>query len=546
MARRGKRGQGEREQGERVQIAQRYVDGQATADDMRTLNEQLRRDAAFRQWFIEMLNLDSALGAAFADGGGDLPASGLPIPLVSPVVAATGVSPPVLGNESASGGVGDGPASVMNTALGQSSGSSGGAFATGWLAFGALVFLALVFAVWWWRPGISAELARIESAEGVAELADLSVLGNEWREIDAGTVELVTARGARVVIEAPAMFRFETEQRLRLSYGRVAADVPPAAKGFTVVTPTGDAIDLGTRFGVDVPADGHAEVHVFEGEVVAQTTSGQRRRSLTVGEAFLMTDDNGTQRSLRSSAFIEPDEVASLHAALAAGQQRRSNEARAALRRDPALIAHLDFESDDLPDGVYRMVQGRWPGSRAPEFVHEGDHMKLDVGGEGSWPQLTLCAWLRLDRLGEPYQSLLHTDGWDRNNFGQVHWMVTRHTTMRLALFGNTLAPGSVETEEYPDSRTSVLPERGRWIHLATVYDSDKKTVRFYLNGRFDSETRQAIAHPARLGPARIGNWDRNDRKLSGRVDELLLLGRAMSDKEVQALYEAGNPYHGF
>jgi hypothetical protein len=30
---------------------------------------------------------------------------------------------------------------------------------------------------------------------------------------------------------------------------------------------------------------------------------------------------------------------------------------------------------------------------------------------------------------------------------------------------------------------------------------------------------------------------------LSGRVDELLLLGRTMSDEEVRALYEAGNPY---
>jgi hypothetical protein len=30
---------------------------------------------------------------------------------------------------------------------------------------------------------------------------------------------------------------------------------------------------------------------------------------------------------------------------------------------------------------------------------------------------------------------------------------------------------------------------------------------------------------------------------LSGRVDELLLLGRTMNDEEVRALYEAGNPY---
>jgi hypothetical protein len=151
---------------------------------------------------------------------------------------------------------------------------------------------------------------------------------------------------------------------------------------------------------------------------------------------------------------------------------------------------------------------------------------------------------VRIDRLGAPYQSLLHTDGWSKDNPGQVHWMINRDTTMRLALIGNTLAPGSDEHDGYPDSRTPVLPEQGRWVHLATVYDSTQGTVRFYLNGQFDKETRQQIAHPARLGPAQIGNWNQKDRKLSGRVDELVLLGRALTDDEIRDLYAAGNPYH--
>ena len=54
--------------------------------------------------------------------------------------------------------------------------------------------------------------------------------------------------------------------------GRLAADVPPSAKGFTVITPTGDAVDLGTRFGVDVPSSGSAEVHVFQGEVITKAS----------------------------------------------------------------------------------------------------------------------------------------------------------------------------------------------------------------------------------------------------------------------------------
>jgi hypothetical protein len=257
--------------------------------------------------------------------------------------------------------------------------------------------------------------------------------------------------------------------------------------------------------------------------------------------------DRGTStaRDLRSAAFIQLDEMRELSAGLDAGQRARSEAALALLRQDPTLIALLDFEVPDsasLP-GVFRSVQGRWPGSHAPEFVEVGDHLKLDVGGGRDWPQLTLAAWVRLDRLGEPYQSLLHTDGWESSNPGQVHWMITHHATMRLALRGNTLAAGFEEPGGNPDSLTPVLPEQGRWVHLAAVYDAPAKTVRFHLNGRLDREVRLNVAHPARLGPAQIGNWNRNDRRLSGRVDELVLLGRAMSAAEVGALHAAGSPY---
>ena len=316
-------------------------------------------------------------------------------------------------------------------------------------------------------------------------------------------MDLTTARGARVVIEAPAVFHFESAQRLHLMQGRLTADVPPAAKGFTVVTPTGQAVDLGTKFGVDVPLREEAEIHVFQGEVIAQSSAGGKRQSLRDGEAFRLQSGAGTPRELRSAAFIRPEEVSALHAALEAGQRVSSDAALLALRQDPELIALLDFESNELPAGNYRMVQGRWPGSHAPEFVNVGDHMRLDAGGVREWPQLTLAVWVRLDRLGEPYQSLLHTDGWS-DSLGQVHWMVTRHTTMRLALFGNVLAPGSDEREGFPDSRTSVLPEQGRWVHLATVYDATKQTVRFYFNGEFDKETRQAVSYPARLARPRL------------------------------------------
>lgn len=478
-----------------TKLIEAYLDGSITPAEMQQLNALLLADAEARREFTEILNVDSALAAMAADWMKD----------EAPVVRQT----------------------KWRTASPR------------WIAAAASV--ALLLGGWWWQDSQRA-FAMVEKAAGAVEMLDGAALRNESHEIKAGSVALITARGARIVIEAPAAFHFESAQRLHMKRGRLAADVPPSAKGFTVITPTGDAVDLGTRFGVDVPASGAAEVHVFQGEVIAKASGAPSRQSLRTGDAVTFDQGASTARELRSSAFIQADEMSELTAGLAAGQRARSEAALEKLKHDPALITLLDFETDDTLPGVYRRVQGRWPGSHAPEFVHVGDHLKLDVGGGRDWPQLTLAAWVRLDRLGAPYQSLLHTDGWDSSNPGQAHWMVTHHATMRLALRANTLVLGSGEQYE-ADSLTPVLPEQGRWVHLASVYDSQARTVRFYLNGRFDKEVRFQVSHPARLGPAQIGNWDRNDRKLSGRVDELLLLGRAMSDDEIQALHAAGNPY---
>ena len=403
-----------------------------------------------------------------------------------------------------------------------------------WLAASACLLAVIIGGVMSRRP-----YATVTVGIGTAGLDTGRAVHGEPYELAAGVLELETRRGAQIVIEAPATFRFESPQRLRMTKGRIAADVPPRAKGFTVVTPSGEAIDLGTRFAVDVPASGAAEVHVFSGEVVARAGT-KTRTSLRDGEAFSLAAN--ASRELRTAAFIRRGEVAGLAAAVAAGQERHSRQATDRLREDPALIAAIDFEDDDHA-GQYRVVQGRWPGSRAADFTNVGDHLALDVGGDADWPQLTIAAWVRLDRLGEPFQSLYHTDGWSKENPGQVHWMIVDSGVMRLALPGWKLAADAVERHGHPESRTPVLGTEGRWMHLAFVYDADARTASFYVDGRSDGVTELAFAVPARLGPARVGNWNARDRKLSGRVDELVFVGRVLSADEIRALYETGVPY---
>lgn len=390
------------------------------------------------------------------------------------------------------------------------------------------------------RNGAGQTVATVVKAVGDDGLRSGQSVGTLPHELAAGTVELVTARGVGLVIEAPASFRFETAERLRLDRGRIAADVPPAGKGFTVITPSGKAVDLGTRFGIDVEPKGGAEVHVFEGEVIAESKRGDRR-SVRDGEAVSLAAGN-EDREVRTGAFIRDGEIPSLYAGFEAGRVDRSGAMIEKLRSDASVIACLDFEGDEKPKGQYRLVQGRWPGSKAADFGSHKDHILVDFGGDRLWPQLTFAAWVRLDKVVNRFQALYHTDGWNLEKPGQVHWLVAGAGVLRFSPNMSKLAAGVIDQDYYPTSR-SVLDEKGRWSHIATVYDSDSKTTRFFLDGVFDRETRLAVAPPAMLGPARIGNWNRTDRKLSGRIDEFVALGRALSAAEISELHAAGNPY---
>jgi ferric-dicitrate binding protein FerR (iron transport regulator) len=482
---------------ERLDWLRSYSEGTATPDTIAALERSLCADDSFRDLFLEYLNVDLAL--------------------TTPGPSAD------MARESVAAACLPGRRSRLAGFVG--------------LALAAAAAILAVTAAGWLQP-----FATVAQAIGGGDLATGDTLRGRTYEIGSGLVELRTARGATVVVEAPARFRFESSQRLRVERGRLAADVSPAAKGFTVITPDGDAVDLGTRFGVDVPAAGRAEIHVLSGQVLARA-SRSSVQSLETGQATVFDHGTSLSRDLRSSAFIEPGEVPALAAAVSAGQQARDAGVVERLRQDPYLIALLDFEEVGPDPATCRFVQGRWPGSRAAEFVDVGDHMTVALGVGDSWPRLTIAAWVRLDRLGDPYHSLYHTDGWAEDNPGQVHWMIGQNGTMRLALREMRLAADARERDGFPESLTPVFKSQGRWVHLATAYDAAAGTARFFVDGRLDGETRLAHAPPARLGPARIGNWSGRDRKLSGRVDDMLFLGRAMDDAEIAALHAAGTPY---
>lgn len=407
-----------------------------------------------------------------------------------------------------------------------------------WRPLAAAAAVAILAAGWFWMSG---NVAQVTVSTAV-EITSGERLGRGSHEIGSGTVELLTDRGARLVIEAPAQFSFSSSQRLRLDRGRLSADVPPAAHGFTVVTATGEVVDLGTRFGVDADARGGSEVHVFEGEVIAQ--AGQRL-SLKTGDAAALRTASVMRRDLRDAAFIQPAENASLAEGVRQGRQQQAAEWKDRFAKDAALLTWEDFESE-REQGSFRRVQGRWPGSVALEFVEHGDFAPMNLTAEAR--QFTMLAWVRLDRLPNAMQSIYHGQGYDQQ-LGTVHWLVRQGTgTMLLPVSGTQRLAFDPDKEAdklktYPGSQHSLSSSVGRWTLMAVTYDSESGTVRFYQDGRLDNEERVNPGVTARFGEARLGNWNRQERVLSGRLDDFVVLSRVLPADEILAFFEATKPY---
>jgi hypothetical protein len=102
--------------------------------------------------------------------------------------------------------------------------------------------------------------------------------------LERGLAEIEFDQGARVILQGPAGIELLSGSKIRLSHGTLTARVPHRARGFTVLSPGGRVVDLGTEFGLSVDPGGATTVCVFTGEVEAFAAVGGavRNRGVTI------------------------------------------------------------------------------------------------------------------------------------------------------------------------------------------------------------------------------------------------------------------------
>ncbi|MEM9018840.1 MAG: hypothetical protein AAGC68_17660, partial [Verrucomicrobiota bacterium] len=103
-------------------------------------------------------------------------------------------------------------------------------------------------------PGVAVLTREVDAHWENAEvrLGD-SIPRGLWQLV-SGTAELEFYSGASVILEAPATLEITSENHGILHAGRLRADVPHHAHGFTITTKSVELVDLGTSFGMEVGA----------------------------------------------------------------------------------------------------------------------------------------------------------------------------------------------------------------------------------------------------------------------------------------------------
>ncbi|MEM9479913.1 MAG: LamG-like jellyroll fold domain-containing protein [Verrucomicrobiota bacterium] len=428
----------------------------------------------------------------------------------------------------------------------------------------------------------SAEVAQgaEPSAEGFAVVTELleaewgggesrsegDSLGSEVFSLQSGTAGIRFFSGATMTVEGPAEIHLKSAWEAVCREGAIRMQVPPAARGFKLLSPGSEIIDLGTEFGLEV-RDGSSRVEVFDGEIAVKHGE-EKERLVKQGGAWSLPHE-GKAEPIETGMVRAPDP-----ANLDSHTEARRNASfakweahRDALAMDKRLIAYYTFDdrvgSGLIPnlvepesyDGfgaviLAESVDGRWPGMKsALEFPRAGARARVNLTGEFS--AYTFMCWVRIDSLDRSYNALFMGDGYET---GEPHWQIRNDGKLMLSVMVDDQRPNPKAANDDGFHRVYFSPPfwdpsmSGRWINLASVFDPVGREVSHYVNGeRISTQEIEPdfFIDELRIGNAEIGNWGqpfREDptfalRNLNGRMDEIAVFDAALSADEVQQLY---------
>jgi hypothetical protein len=448
-----------------------------------------------------------------------------------------------------------------------------------WGAAAAVVLLAAAALLFWPWGGRELPVPAQSTPPYVAVVVKLD--GAQWEpasgprpsegtpltagplRLHAGRVTLTLFNGVMLSLQGPADLDLLSVERLFCQQGKLRARVPPGAEGFVVLAPGSAVVDLGTEFGLNVGADGQAELMVFEGkaEVSVLNAEGHTLRSeLLEGRKAVRVDPSAGR--IREVAAAPDDFVAApelIPPALVLDRAypeavrmsrpwgywrfeamrnrviRNEVPGRPSLRaKGPVTLAGAPGENrcarfGRTPTEQYLVMDGSWKPPRQTGYAVELWVLPEEVN-VGTLVNL-------ISRADEPAQKHIFL----LELTGRSHHLVHEPCTVRYLDRWPPAHGGGVNVF----SRRMYVPYR--WHHLVAQKVSDR--LELYLDGDL-AGTAQAEAEapttPCRLMVGRLKHGAQPGldqiRPFVGRIDELAVYDHPLSPEEIRRHRELGSP----
>lgn len=203
---------------------------------------------------------------------------------------------------------------------------------------------------------------------------------------------------------------------------------------------------------------------------------------------------------------------------------------------EPGLIAYYKFDGNALDETLNNndgTVQGATPTEgkigQALEFDGVNDYINIGSITGYSSSTATISAWIY------PKSSSTHKVIWsnlDDDNNGLFLFM--QLTDNKLSVNGEEGGHSSVST-----GGTETI-QLDQWTHVVLTLDSNNYKAKIYINGILVSSTNYL---DTTANTHYIGTYNSNILFFKGKIDEVRIYNKALTDTEVQTLYEyTGEP----
>ncbi|MCW1921786.1 FecR domain-containing protein [Luteolibacter arcticus] len=367
--------------------------------------------------------------------------------------------------------------------------------------------------------------------------------------VNRGSLEIVTRKRTRIVVEGPAILEISDPQRVSVSQGKAWFETSEQDTDFMVMTERLRASCSATRFGVAV-STGSDRIQVEAGEVrlesklpgISPTTlrTGEAAIADLVGRSRLAPADPGlfVEELQREPAYIHwsfDEESAGAFPATARG-----------MTPAPLQVRGLDGQAvtPRLTEGAFGSGLDLTDGNAFAESAFAG------ISGGG--PR-TIAVWVKGAPIPRRYttSNVYYTPSvvmWGDESIEGGSWTLRAHCIS--GIIGTQWGANGFLTAGRIGSRR-VLD--GKWHHIACVFTGEvseggEVKVNHYIDGErvpttwatmgTDVDTRVGSGPQTRLRVAYDSMMPGGPGNVPVMVDELFIMRSALSDEQVRILYQ--------